>query len=88
MELILTSQAEADREYWKKSGNLKIQKRISLLLEDILQHPFTGIGKPEPLKHDQHGRWSRRINKEHRIVYRVSGDKIYVYVFAMRYHYK
>ena len=69
MELVLLEQARKDRDYWKKSGNTKIQNRISALLKDILQHPFTGIGKPEPLKHNLKGLWSRRINEEHRLVY-------------------
>ena len=85
MELVLLPQAQADRDYWKKTGNTAIMKRISALLADILEHPFTGIGKPEPLKHDLQGKWSRRINKEHRLIYSVSDGK--VYVFSLRDHY-
>lgn len=88
MEIVLLEQARKDRDYWKKSGNTKIQNRISSLLKDILQHPFTGIGKPEPLKHNLKGLWSRRINDEHRLVYQVSDGMIYVYVLSMRFHYK
>ena len=88
MELVLLEQARKDRDYWKKSGNTKIQNRISALLKDILQHPFTGIGKPEPLKHNLKGLWSRRINEEHRLVYQVSDGMIYVYVLSMSFHYK
>lgn len=88
MELVLLEQARKDRDYWKKSGNTKIQNRISALLKDILQHPFTGIGKPEPLQHNLKGLWSRRINDEHRLVYQVSDGMIYVYVLSMRFHYK
>ena len=87
MEIVFLKQALLDREYWKKSGNAKIQKRITALLNDIKQHPFSGIGKPEPLKHNMQGLWSRRINAEHRLVYEVSDDIIYVYVLSMRYHY-
>lgn len=87
MELVLLPQAQADRDYWKKTGNTAIMKRISALLADILEHPFTGIGKPEPLKHDLQGKWSRRINKEHRLIYSVSDGKVYVYVFSLRDHY-
>ena len=61
MEIVLLEQARKDRDYWKKSGNTKIQNRISALLRDIQQHPFTGIGKPEPLKHNLKGLWSRRL---------------------------
>lgn len=87
MEIVLLPQAEADRDYWKRTGNKAIMNRISALLSDIMAHPFTGIGKPEPLKHDLQGKWSRRITKEHRLVYSVSDNIIYVYVFSMRDHY-
>ena len=87
MEIVLLSQAKKDRDFWKQSGNKTIQKRITKLLLDILQHPFSGIGKPEALKGNLQGCWSRRINDEHRIVYKVADDKIYVYVLPMRFHY-
>ena len=61
MEIVLLSSALEDRDYWLKTHNTKIMKRISKLLEDILAHPFTGIGKPEPLKGNLSGKWSRRI---------------------------
>ncbi|MDO4211901.1 MAG: Txe/YoeB family addiction module toxin [Bacteroidales bacterium] len=87
MEIVLLAQAEADRDYWKRTGNKAIMKRISALLADIQAHPFTGIGKPEPLEHDLQGKWSRRITQEHRLVYSISNGMIYVYVFSMRDHY-
>ena len=86
MEIVLLEQAKKDRDYWKSTGNTRIMKRISALLEDIKKHPFTGLGKPEPLK-GTNGKWSRRITDEHRMVYSVSDGMIYVYVFALRYHY-
>lgn len=86
MEIVLLEQAKKDRDYWKSTGNTRIMKRISALLEDIKKHPFTGLGKPEPLK-GTNGKWSRRITDEHRMVYSVSEGMIYVYVFALRYHY-
>ena len=79
--------AEEDLAYWKSTGNKRIMKRISKLLEDILQHPFTGIGKPEPLKGNLQGVWSRRITDEHRLIYSVSNGMIYIYVLSLRYHY-
>ncbi len=79
--------AEEDLAYWKSTGNKRIMKHISKLFEDILQHPFTGIGKPEPLKCDLQGVWSRRITDEHRLIYSVSNGMIYVYVLSLRYHY-
>ena len=86
MEIVLLPQAQKDRDYWKKSGNKAIMERISALLKDIMEHPYTGIGKPEPLKNDLAGKWSRRINAEHRLIYSVNEDIITVYVFSMRYH--
>ena len=87
MEIVLLEQAQKDRDYWKESGNKAIMNRITTLLKDIVEHPYTGIGKPEPLKYDLAGKWSRRINSEHRLIYSVNEDIVTVYVFAMRYHY-
>ncbi|WP_379966618.1 Txe/YoeB family addiction module toxin [Epilithonimonas sp. UC225_85] len=78
MEIEFTKQAEKDLEFWKKSGNKLIQKKISEILESIQENPFKGIGKPEPLKYSLTGSWSRRINLEHRIVYEVIDDIIYI----------
>lgn len=75
MEVIYSEKAQRDREYWKKSGNKTIMNKITALIEDIQLHPFEGIGKPEPLKYNLSGRWSRRINQEHRIIYRVTEEK-------------
>jgi len=87
MEIKLLEQAKIDLEYWKKIGNKPIMNKITILLKDISEHPYTGIGKPEPLKYELAGKWSRRINSEHRIIYSVSEDTIEIYVFSMRYHY-
>ena len=87
MEIVLLPQAQKDRDYWKRSGNKAIMERISALLKDIMEHPYTGIGKPEPLKYELAGKWSRRINAEHRLIYSVNENIITVYVFSMRYHY-
>ena len=87
MEIVLLEQAQKDRDYWKESGIKTIMNRITALLKDIVEHPYTGIGKPEPLKYDLAGKWSRRINSEHRLIYSVNEDIVTVYVFAMRYHY-
>ena len=87
MEIIFLPKADEDLEYWKQTNNTRIMKRISSLLADILEHPFTGKGKPEPLKGEQHGLWSRRITDEHCLVYSVSSGMVYVYVLSLRYHY-
>ncbi|MDU9047706.1 MAG: Txe/YoeB family addiction module toxin [Candidatus Electrothrix sp. Rat3] len=77
-------QAWEDYLYWQKKDK-RILKRINALIKDITREPFTGIGKPEPLKHNWRGFWSRRINDEHRLVYTVQdGDVI---IAQCRYHY-
>ena len=81
MEVVLLKQAKADRDYWKSTGNTRILKRITALLKDIEKHPFSGIGKPEPLK-GENGKWSRRITDEHRLVYSISNGRIYIFVFS------
>ncbi|WP_295721109.1 Txe/YoeB family addiction module toxin [Mucilaginibacter sp.] len=85
MEIIFSPQAMEDLDYWKKSGNKIIQKKIQQLIESIQETPFEGIGKPEGLKHQHSGRWSRRINQEHRLVYKVEDQTIII--TALRYHY-
>ena len=87
MEVVFLAKAKKDLEYWKQLGDVRIMKRITQLLKDIEQHPFSGIGKPEPLKGNNQGKWSRRITDEHRMVYSISSGRIYIYVFSMRYHY-
>lgn len=86
MEVVLLKQAKEDKEYWIRTGNKPIMKRITELLKDIERHPFSGIGKPEPLR-GENGKWSRRITDEHRLVYSISNGRIYIFVFSMRFHY-
>lgn len=86
MEIELTLVAAEDLKYFKKSGNQAILKRIRALLEDIQKTPFTGIGKPEALKYEQTGNWSRRINQEHRLIYEVQEFRILVYSLRGHYH--
>jgi len=84
VKLIFSENAWEDYLYWQKIDK-KILKRINLLIQDIKRSPFEGIGKPEPLKYDLSGYWSRRINDEHRIVYKVQNDAIFL--SELRYHY-
>lgn len=70
-----------------KSGQAHTVKKIAAILEDIAAHPYTGIGKPEALKYELSGMWSRRINAEHRIIYKVLGEVVEVQIMSMRYHY-
>jgi toxin YoeB len=85
MEIEYTIQAKEDLSYWKKVNNVVVLKKIRKLLEVIIETPFEGIGKPEPLKHQLSGCWSRRIDKEHRLVYEVSDNLIIV--LSMKGHY-
>ena len=73
-----------DYTFWLKSDR-KMLARINKLIEDVLRDPFTGIGKPEPLKYHLPGAWSRRIDDEHRLVYVVTEAEIII--LAARYHY-
>jgi len=84
MKVIFSTNAKADLEYWKNQ-NPKVISRIEKLIADIKLHPFTGIGKPEPLRFQQTGYWSRRIDQQHRLVYKIA-DKI-LYIVQCRYHY-
>lgn len=86
-KISLSEQAQEDYRYFVHGGNKVVLSKITALLKDIERHPFTGIGKPEPLKYALQGKWSRRINSEHRIVYEVREEIVMVYVLSMRYHY-
>jgi toxin YoeB len=74
MQIDFSIKAKADLNFWVKSGNKSILNKIYSLIENIQLHPFEGIGKPEQLKHQLTGKWSRRINKEHRIIYQVTEE--------------
>lgn len=84
MRIIFTNSAHEDYIYWNKY-NKKNLSRINKLIKDIQSHPFTGIGKPEPLRFELQGKWSRRINNTHRLVYEIKDSKIIIY--SCRYHY-
>ena len=78
MKYIFVDESWEDYLYWQKTDKKKL-KRINDLLKDISRNPFDGIGKPEPLKHDLSGKWSRRITDEHRLIYKVENETIYIY---------
>ena len=84
MNLLFTDEAWEDYGYWQ-SHDKKLLKKINSLLKEIKRNPFEGTGKPEALKHELQGCWSRRINQEHRLVYEVFDTQINV--LACRYHY-
>lgn len=88
MKLVFSPAGWEDYLHWQENDP-RILKRLNALIEECLRHPFTGTGKPEALKQNLKGWWSRRINSEHRLVYRVSGsgDAQALEVAQCRYHY-
>jgi toxin YoeB len=84
VKLIFSERAWEEYLYWQKHDR-KILERINQLLREIKREPFSGIGKPEPLKHALAGYWSRRITDEHRLVYKIQDDA--VLISQLRYHY-
>ena len=84
MKLTFSTSAWEQYLYWQTTDK-KILKRINTLIKDIQRQPYEGIGKPEPLKHGLAGYWSRRINDEHRIVYKQQDNTILI--AQLRYHY-
>ncbi|MDA8084148.1 MAG: Txe/YoeB family addiction module toxin [Nitrospiraceae bacterium] len=84
MRLIFSQHAWEDYLYWQETDR-QMLKRINRLIHEIMHEPFTGSGKPEPLKHGLSGYWSRRINDEHRIVYRPAEGA--VLIAQLRFHY-
>jgi toxin YoeB len=84
VKLIFSDDAWDDYLYWQKNDR-KIVVRINKLIQEVRREPFSGLGKPEPLKHALSGFWSRRITDEHRMVYRVEADALLL--AQLRYHY-
>jgi len=84
MRIIFSKNAWEDYISWQNEDK-KTLKKINSLIKDIQSSPFEGIGKPEPLKYDLAGLWSRRIDREHRLVYRIDGSDLLIY--SCRYHY-
>ncbi len=84
MNILFTDDAWEDYLYWQQTDKQMLRK-INQLLKDIQRMPFSGIGKPEPLKHQLQGCWSRRIDSEHRLVYEITDDALKV--IGCRFHY-
>ena len=84
MRLVFADQAWEDYLHWQQEDPQKMEK-IHVLIKDIRRDPFKGLGKPEPLKGALTGYWSRRINEEHRMAYKVAGDNLLI--AQLRYHY-
>ena len=84
MKLVFADEAWDDYLYWQKQDRRMVE-RINLLIRETQREPFSGIGKPEPLRYELSSAWSRRLTREHRIVYLVSEDRITF--LQTRYHY-
>jgi toxin YoeB len=84
VKLVFADEAWDDYLHWQKQDR-KMVERINKLIQEVRRDPFTGVGKPEPLKHALAGFWSRRITDEHRMVYRVEGESMLI--AQLRYHY-
>ena len=84
MRIVWAPDAWQDYLYWAKV-DVRVRDKINTLVDDIQRHPFAGLGKPEPLKRNLRGFWSRRINREHRLVYRVEAGVLQI--AQCRFHY-
>lgn len=84
-DLLFTGSSWEDMQYWEEN-NPKVYQQVKRLISEISRDPFRGIGKPEPLKHDYAGWWSRRINNADRIVYKIENDTLVI--LQCRSHYK
>ena len=83
MKIIFSEESFTDYQLWALEDK-KLYKKINELIKDIIRSPFSGIGKPEPLKHELSGYWSRRINEEHRLVYKITDDSLLI--ASCKYH--
>jgi toxin YoeB len=88
MRIAFTSEGWEDYQYWQEN-NLENLEKVNKLIKEILKEPFKGTGKPEPLRGNLSGYWSRRITGEHRLVYRVEGNKSsqILIIIQARFHY-
>ena len=84
MRFVFVNESWDDYLYWQKTDK-KILSRINKLIREIIRHPFEGVGKPEPLKHNYRGLWSRRMDGEHRLIYQVMDSEIRI--VKCRFHY-
>ena len=86
-ELQYTSDFEEDKEKLRKSGEIKALKKLAILLLELMEHPTTGTGKPEPLSGNRLGQWSRRITQKHRLIYLIEEEKVIVLLLSAYGHY-
>lgn len=86
-EIEYTSEALEDIEKLKKTGNKSLMKKLYVLIQELKEHPETGTGKPEKLKYSELGTWSRRLDRKHRLVYIIDGERIIVTILGAYGHY-
>ena len=79
MEIVFTSEAEKGLKFWRETNNEKVLKRVRELLESTIETPAQGIGKPEALKYNLTGLWSRRINQQHRLIYEFNKERVIIH---------
>lgn len=84
MKIVWAPGAWQDYQHWSRN-DVRVRDKINSLIDDIQRHPFSGLGKPEPLKRNLRGFWSRRINREHRLVYRIEAGVLQI--AQCRFHY-
>jgi toxin YoeB len=87
MEVEYMPEAIKDIQYFKRSGDKKLMKKIQSLIFEMQDSPKKGTGKPEQLKNNLSGYWSRRINREHRIIYKIDENRNIITIYSMRGHY-
>jgi toxin YoeB len=78
MEIVVSETARAHIDCWVKTNNASILERIAAIKNAILEDPYKGIGKPEPLKYELYGKWSRRIDKSNRFVYFIENNTLHI----------
>jgi len=86
-ELKFLPDFERDKEKLIKSGDIQVLKKLSTILRELVEHPTTGTGKPEPLSGDRAGQWSRRISQKHRLIYMIDSEKVIVLLLSAYGHY-
>ena len=86
-ELKFSPDFERDKEKLIKSGDIQLLKKLATLLRELVEHPTTGTGKPEPLSGDRAGQWSRRISQKHRLIYMIDNEKVIVLLLSAYGHY-
>lgn len=84
----ITEKAKKDFQKHRKAGNKSVMNKIDEIFNELKEHPYIGIGKPEQLKYSLHGLWSRRINQKDRLIYEVVEDVVTVYVISAMGHYE